>query len=61
MKSQYFDISFRCYYDVDRFNTHHQRLKLSDIPKWIESYYFTHPDVHSISVKVWFSDDGGSQ
>lgn len=57
MKRTY-DISFRCYFpEQGNYTTHRQAMPLKDIPKWIEAYTFTHPNVESISVKIWF--DGG--
>ena len=52
-----YNCSFRCYFDVDgrqNWNTHYQALPLSDIPRWLEAYQFTHPFCTSISVKIWF-------
>lgn len=46
-------VSFRCYYGKGEFTKHYQRIALKDIPKWIESYMFTHPNVEAITVKVW--------
>ena len=56
MKKFVFNISFRCHYSNGEFTTHRQDLKIADIPKWIESYKFTHPECVSISFKLWFSD-----
>lgn len=56
MKQEY-NVSFRCYYKKPGAITrHYQRMPLKDISKWIESYMFTHPDVVSISVKIWTHD-----
>lgn len=43
--------SFYCYFGEIPVR-HYQKIKLSDIPAWINAYQFTHPDVTSISVKV---------
>lgn len=54
-----FNCSFRCYFDTEngkQYNTHYQSLPLEDIPRWLESYHFTHPACTAISVKVWMSD-----
>ena len=51
-----YDISFRCFYPAGEPTQHRQQMKLSDIPKWIESYKFTHPNCTSISVKIWLTD-----
>lgn len=53
-------ISFRCFYANGGICDKRQELLLSDIPKWIECYIFTHPDCISISVKVWFDFCSGS-
>lgn len=50
-----YDISFRCYFPDNGTCNHFQAMPLSDIPKWIECYCFTHPTCISISVKVWFA------
>lgn len=56
MKRTY-DISFRCYYrGAGNYTTHRQVMPLKNIPKWIEAYTFTHPNVESISVKIWFDE-----
>ena len=58
MNEQY-NTSFRCYYDSEcgtHANTHYiPCFPVSDIPKWITAYQFTHPSCTSISVKVWFN------
>lgn len=54
------DVSFRCYYgSPDESTTHYRTMPLADIPKWIEAYRFTHPDVQSITCKVWFKGKDG--
>lgn len=55
MKSTYY-VSFRCYFTPTEFTRHYQRIALKDIPKWIEAYMFTHPNVEAITVKVWAKD-----
>lgn len=50
-----YDISFRCFYENGCTTNHLQLLSLADIPKWIECYKFTHPEVKSITVKVCFN------
>ena len=52
-----FNISFRCHYDDGSYTSHRQDLALKDIPKWIESYKFTHPLCKAISFKLWFNDN----
>ena len=56
MKNAVFNISIRCHYPNGNQTEHRQDLKLSDIPKWIDAYKFTHPDCKSVSFKIWFSD-----
>ena len=56
MKSTYY-VSFRCYFTPTEFTRHYQRIALKDIPKWIEAYMFTHPNVEAITVKVWAKDE----
>lgn len=57
MYEEIYDISFRCYYPNDPLTTNHrQMLKLSDIPRWIDSYKFTHPNCTAVTVKVWFDE-----
>lgn len=56
MQDMIFDLSFRCYYDNGNTTNHFQSLRLADIPRWIDSYKFTHPGCISITVKLWFSD-----
>ena len=56
---QVFNCSFRCFFDTEensRYTTHYQQLPIQDIPKWIESYKFTHPMCTSISVKIWLAN-----
>lgn len=31
-------------------------MPLTDIKKWVEAYRFTHPNVQSISIKIWFDE-----
>ena len=55
MKQEY-NVSFHCYYKTQGNITRHmQRMPLKDIPRWIEAYMFTHPEVVSISVKIWMN------
>lgn len=56
MQNATFHLSFQCYYPDGGKSQHYQDLKLSDIPRWIDSYKFTHPNCDSITVKVWFKD-----
>lgn len=56
MKKTLFDISIRCHYPNGDQTQHRQTMKLSDIPKWVESYKFTHPNCTAVSIKIWYSD-----
>lgn len=51
MKVKY-NTRFRCYYETN-YTEHHPELELCEIPKWIEAYQFTHPQVKHINVSVW--------
>lgn len=55
-KQQQYDVSLRCQYPNGDCTHHRQLLQLKEIPKWIEAYHFTHPEVKSISIKVWLTD-----
>ena len=56
MIDKVFSISFRCYYANGNKTNHRQDLKLSEIPRWIDSYRFTHPLCQAITCKIYFSD-----
>ena len=47
-------INFRCYYAADRYYNHWREMPLEDIPRWIEAYRFTHPEVLDISALIYF-------
>lgn len=57
MLEKVFSVSFRCYYANGNKTNHRQDLKLSEIPRWIDSYQFTHPHCLSITCKVYFTDN----
>ena len=57
MKKTAFQISMRCYYPNGETTNHYQTIKLSDIPKWIEAYKFTHPNCVAITAKIWFGKE----
>lgn len=57
MIDKIFSVSFRCYYPNGNKANHYQDLKLSEIPRWIDSYRFTHPLCNSITCKVNFSNN----
>lgn len=54
---QIYHMSFRCYYENGEPCNHYRDLALSDIPRWMDAYKFTHPDCTSITVKVWFNKE----
>lgn len=58
-----YNVSFRCFYYDElgmHYNNHYfPAFNLADIPRWLDSYKFTHPNCSSISVKVWFN--GGAE
>lgn len=56
MENKIFHMTFHCNYEGNHKTIHNQSLPLKDIPRWIDSYKFTHPHCESISVKVWFND-----
>lgn len=54
-----YGISFRCFYGKpEDSTTHYREMELADGPRWIDAYQFTHPNVQSITVKVWFMGKG---
>lgn len=57
MKAREHDLSIRCYYGPTDYTQHRQRLKLSEIGKWITCYQYTHPAVKSITVKIWLQEE----
>lgn len=61
MKAEEYDLSIRCYYGPMNYTQHRQRQKLADIPKWIKAYQFKHPNVKSITVKIWLDNEGGDK
>lgn len=58
MSKRSYNVSFRCYFGgtPDNFTQHYIDMPLKDIPKWLEAYQFTHPNVQSITVKYWPTD-----
>ena len=58
MKNKTYKISIRCQYgeSSENYTQHRQRLTLGDIPKWLEAYHFTHPNVYAFSIKIWLND-----
>lgn len=62
---QEFNVSYRCFYDnsdgTQNYSKHYQPMPLADIPRWIESYKFTHPACVSVTCKVWFNGNDAEQ
>ena len=59
MGAREYDVSFRCYFPGrNNFTTHRQMLPLTDVRRWVEAYRFTHPNVKSMTIKVWFDKEG---
>ena len=60
-----YNASFRCYYNDEtgvHYNNHYfPQFPTSDIPKWLDSYLFTHPNCTSVSVKIWFKNGWDGQ
>lgn len=53
MNNIFVGVNFRCYYDCNCCD-HYREMLIENIPRWIDSYKFTHPECTSITVKVWF-------
>lgn len=51
-----YHLSIRCYFPDGGSTQHHQVMPLSDVKRWVEAYSFTHPNVESITLKVWPND-----
>lgn len=60
MGKKKYHVRFRCHFGKDAKNyvDHNMTMEVKDIGKWIEAYTFTHPDVKSITAKVWPQDEG---
>lgn len=52
-----YNVCFRCFYLGGNYTEHRQELLLSEIPRWLDSYKFTHPECVSISFKIWWTDN----
>lgn len=54
-----YHIRFRCFFGGKRDNyvDHNVTLALADVPKWLEAYHFTHPNVQSVTFKYWPNDE----
>jgi len=44
-------VSFFCYYDGNC-TRHYRTLRMSEIPKWIAAYEYTHPNVKAITAMI---------
>lgn len=54
-----YNMSIRCYFPGNNnYTQHYPVMPLKDIQKWIEAYKFTHPNLESVTVKIWFNDEG---
>lgn len=53
-------IRFVCHFGGKRDNQtiHNATMNVRDIGKWMEAYIYTHPNVRSITAKVWPQDEG---
>ena len=51
-------IRFVCHFggSVDNNTTHNMTMSVRDIGRWMEAYIYTHPNVQSITAKVWPQD-----
>lgn len=54
-----YHIRFRCHFGKNPKNyvDHDAVMPLGDVPKWLEAYHFTHPNVQSVSMKYWPNDE----
>lgn len=55
-KEPLYNISIRCYYGIN-YTQHRQIMKLSEIPKWIKAYTYTHPGVLTFSVQIHIKEE----
>lgn len=52
-----YGMNFRCYFPgTGNHTNHHCTMPLKDVERWVEAYQFTHPNIESITVKVWLKD-----
>ena len=56
MSKRAYHVSFRCYYDTGNSTQHNATIPLNQIGRWMEAYIFTHPEVQSITAKIWPGD-----
>lgn len=62
MSKAAYRISFRCQFPgaQDNYCDHRAHIKLAEIPKWLEAYHYTHPNVKCITVRVFFEREAQS-
>lgn len=46
-------MSIRCYFADGGKTQHYPELKITDVPNWVKAYWYTHPNLESITVKIW--------
>lgn len=52
-----YKLNFRCYFPgIQNYTSHRVEMPLRDIPKWVEAYRFTHPNLENITVKIYMED-----
>lgn len=57
MEKKLYHIRFRCYFGGrDNCTNHDMILPLAEIGKWMDAYMYTHPQVQSITAKIWPQD-----
>ena len=56
MSKRAYHVSFRCHYRTGNDTQHNAHIQLNQIGKWMEAYIFTHPEVQSITAKIWPGD-----
>ena len=50
-------MSIRCHFPgKGNYTQHYPVMPLKDVQKWVEAYEFTHPNVESVTIKVWLHD-----
>lgn len=53
MATETHGISIRTFFPNGNKCDHRQDMKLSEIKKWVEAYFYTHPDCEAITIKIW--------
>ena len=46
-------MSIRCFFEDGGHTQHYPEIEIDEIPKWVKAYWYTHPNLSAISVKVW--------